>query len=239
MEAFAPIENQLFVLILQHPRERKEALGTASLARALLSRAAVETGLSWPNLSRALGRPTEGKRWAVLYLGSARPHRWKSDKEVFLLDRRGEPVGDEGSPNLRRELEGIVVLDGSWQEVKALWWRNPGLLKLRRLALNPPSRARYGRLRRESRREALSTLEAVALALKHLDPGVCAEERLLSALERFIAEARPLSQSEGKGEPPPPRRHSEIRCAPRRRSSPPRRKARAASDRDPPPRYRE
>jgi hypothetical protein len=154
----------------------------------LLSRAALEIGLSWPNLSRILGQHVDQRRWGVLYLGSARPHRWGREEEILLLDRQGRPAADGGR---LEALEGIVVLDGSWQEAKALWWRNPWLLKLNRLVLNPSSRARYGRLRRESRREALSTLEAVALALKHLNPTPSVEERLLAALDRFIAAARP------------------------------------------------
>jgi tRNA-uridine aminocarboxypropyltransferase len=205
MEAFAPIANRLFVLILQHPREKKEPLSTAPLARALLRQAALEIGLSWPNLSRILGRPVDPRRWGVLYLGSARPRRWGREEEVLLLDRQGRPVADE---ERLKALEGIVILDGSWQEAKALWWRNPWLLRLNRLALNPPAGARYGRLRRESRREGLSTIEAAALALKHLDPAPAAEETLLAALDRLIAETLgPPAGSENKGGLPRPRRH--------------------------------
>lgn len=188
MGAVAPIPNRLFVLILQHPREKKEPLSTAPLARALLSRAALETGLSWPNLSGILGQRVDPQRWGALYLGSARPGQWGKEQEIFFLDRQGRPLAE--NEERVKTLQGIVVLDGSWQEVKALWWRNPWLLKLNRIALNPPSRARYNRLRRESRREALSTIEAVALALKHLDPSASAQETLLAALDERIAEAR-------------------------------------------------
>ena len=41
-------------------------------------------------------------------------------------------------------LEGVVLLDGSWSEAKTLWWRNPWLLRLRRLVLNPRHRSRFG-----------------------------------------------------------------------------------------------
>jgi DTW domain-containing protein YfiP len=71
-------------------------------------------------------------------------------------------------------------------------------LKLRRLVLNPRHKSRYGRLRREPRREALSTLEAVALLLKHLDRGPETEAALLGALDRLIAEAHPFRQPEGE-----------------------------------------
>jgi DTW domain-containing protein YfiP len=80
-----------------------------------------------------------------------------------------------------------VLLDGSWSEAKTLWWRNPWLLKLRRIVLNPRQRSHFGRLRREPRREALSTLEAAALLLRALDEGGPEiEAALLGALGRLI-----------------------------------------------------
>jgi hypothetical protein len=196
MASAEPIDNRLFVLLLQHPQEKKEVLATAASARALLSRADLVVGLSWPNLSRALGRSVDPKRWAVLYLGSARPAAFADQAEVVVVDRHGEPTADQDA--IFRGLSGVVVLDGTWKEAKTLWWRNPWLLKLRRLVLNPHSRSRYGRIRREPRREALSTIEAVALLLKHFEGGPETETRLLGALDRLIAEARPSRQPEGE-----------------------------------------
>jgi DTW domain-containing protein len=196
MPSAEPIDNRLFVLILQHPQEKRESLATATPTRAMLSHAELVVGLSWPNLSRALGRPVDPKRWAVLYLGPARPAALGLEQEVLALDRRGEPAEDQGA--MLRGLEGVVVLDGTWKEAKTLWWRNPWLLKLRRLVLNPHRKSRYSRIRREPRREALSTLEAVALLLKHLDRGPEIEAALLGALDRLIAEARPTRQPEGE-----------------------------------------
>ena len=196
MASAEPIDNRLFVLILQHPQEKREALATAGMTRALLGRAELVVGLSWPNLSRALGRSVDPKRWAVLYLGSVRPAAFGDQREVMALDRRGEPAADQEA--MLRGLDGMVVLDGTWKEAKTLWWRNPWLLKLRRLVLNPHHKSRYGRIRREPRREALSTLEAVALLLKHLDGGPEVEARLLGALDSLIAETRPSRQPEGE-----------------------------------------
>jgi DTW domain-containing protein YfiP len=184
-----PVDNRLFVLILQHPQEKREALATAALTRALLRRAELVIGLSWPNLSRVLGRTADPKRWAVLYLGSTRPAAFGLQREVVALDGRGEPEADQET--ILRALDGVVLLDGTWKEAKTLWWRNPWLLKLRRLVLNPQHPSRYGRIRREPRREALSTLEAAALVLKHLDGGREIEAALLGALDNLIAQARP------------------------------------------------
>jgi DTW domain-containing protein YfiP len=197
MASAEPIDNRLFVLILQHPQEKREALATAGMTRALLGRAELVVGLSWPNLSRALGRSVDPKRWAVVYLGSARPAAFGNQREVMALDRRGEPAADQDA--MQRGLDGVVLLDGTWKEAKTLWWRNPWLLKLRRLVLNPHHQSRYGRIRREPRREALSTLEAAALLLKHLDGGPQVEARLLGALDSLIAETRPSVSPKGNG----------------------------------------
>ena len=196
MASAEPIDNRLFILILQHPQEKKEALATAAATRALLTRAALVVGLSWPNLARALGRSVDPKRWAVLYLGSIRPAAFGEQREVIALDDRAEPA--QAQEAILRGLDGVVVLDGTWKEAKTLWWRNPWLLKLHRLVLNPPRKSRYGRIRREPRREALSTIEAVGLLMKHLDGGPEAEARLLGALDRLIAEARPSHQPGGE-----------------------------------------
>jgi DTW domain-containing protein YfiP len=185
----APADNRVFVLILQHPQERREPLATAAAAVAALRHAKLAVGLSWANLARALGRQTDPRRWAVLYLGSAQPAVAAASRELVLLDRRGEPTEDP-RPVLRG-LDGIVLLDGTWSQAKTLWWRNPWLLKLHRIVLNPPRPARLGRLRREPRREALSTIEAAALALGHIEAEPKPAEALLAALDRLIAEAQP------------------------------------------------
>ena len=180
-----PIENRLFVLVLQHPQEKREAIATAAASCAALRQARLAIGLSWPNLARALGRPADPKRWAVLYLGSARPAALGLEREVIALDRRGKPSADQEAAV--RGLEGVVLLDGSWSEAKTQRWRNPWLTKLRRLVLNPRSPSRFGQVRREPRREALATLEAAALLLKHLDGGADVEAALLDHLDRLIA----------------------------------------------------
>jgi len=186
------VKNRLFVLILQHPQERRQALSTAAPLAAELGNAAIATGLSWPNLARALRRNADPRRWAVLYLGSAHPAALTQGESVVVLDRTGAALADPA--RLLRSLEGIVLLDGTWSQAKSLWWRNPWLLKLHRLVLNPPRPARYGKIRREPRREALSTIEAAALVLRAAEAKPDAADALLAALDRLIDQLRPPTQ---------------------------------------------
>jgi DTW domain-containing protein YfiP len=183
----ASIDNRVFVLILQHPQERREALSTAPLVCATLRQSKLAVGLSWPGLARALGGAAEPKRWAVLHLGPARTQTGER-RELTLLDRRGEAIADPSA--ILGGLRGIVLLDGTWSQAKTLWWRNPWLLKLHRIVLDPPRPARLGQLRREPRRDALSTIEAVALALSHLEAGPEVADALTVALDRMIEAVR-------------------------------------------------
>jgi len=161
-----PLDNRIALLILQHPQEQDRELGTARLTLLHLRHATMKIGLSWPSLAKALGREVNPKRWAVLYLGAASAADLPPGRELTLLDSKGAPLADQD--RAQAEIEGVIVLDGSWSQAKTLWWRNPWVLKCRRLALNPKRPSRYGKLRREPRRESLSTLEASALALARL-----------------------------------------------------------------------
>src|SRR5256885_17217858 len=96
-EPVPAVDNRLFVLVLQHPHEKREPLATAPAIAAGLRRARLVTGLSWPNLERALGRPADPKRWAALYLGSARPKALGTQGQNILLGRDGEPLAHPGS----------------------------------------------------------------------------------------------------------------------------------------------
>jgi|SRR5690348_14479980 tRNA-uridine aminocarboxypropyltransferase len=186
-----PLDNRIALLILQHPQEQDRDLGTARLTALHLKRATLETGLSWSSLHKALGREVNPKRWAVLYLGAASAATLPKDRELTLLDSKGAPLPEQ--ERALAEIEGIIVLDGSWSQAKTLWWRNPWVLKCRRLALNPKQPSRYGKLRREPRREGLSTLEATALALARLGNQPEIESKLGLSFARLLSAYRSMS----------------------------------------------
>jgi DTW domain-containing protein YfiP len=180
-------ENRITLLVLQHPQEQDVELGTARLAALHFENATFKVGLSWGSLAKALGKPADPKRWAVLYLGSAKT---TGMEEVVALDRKGTPLADQ-TPAFDG-IDGIIVLDGSWSQAKALWWRNPWLLKCRRVALSPKQPSRYGKLRREARRDALSTIESVALLMGRLEHKPEITAALHSSFERLLTRYRAL-----------------------------------------------
>src|SRR6266404_3729573 len=115
-DTVVPFDNRIQVLILQHPQERDRALGTARLTTRHFRHAILKVGLSWPSLTKILGRSVDPQRWAILYLGSAKAAALAADREVVMLDRKGEPERNQDA--LLRDIEGVVVLDGNWSQAK-------------------------------------------------------------------------------------------------------------------------
>jgi hypothetical protein len=168
-DRIVPYATERRVLILQHPQEKDAVLGSAQILTASLPKAKLVVGLSWRNFAHALGEDDgDARRWAVLF-----PERESSGAEV-------EPS----------ELEGIVVLDGTWSKAKTLWWRNPWLTKLKRLTIKPAQPSIYGRLRAEPKRDYVSTLESVAAALTLCGEDPAIEAGLLRVFRTMVQRVR-------------------------------------------------
>lgn len=189
-DAIAKVGNRIGLLILQHPQEQDRTLGTAFLTAESLSSAEVRIGLSWPSLAKALGRDADPKRWAVLYLGSAKAAALAPNRDVVFLNRKGEADANQESG----AIDGVVLLDGTWSQAKALWWRNAWLLKCRRVILNPSRPSRYGKLRREPRRDGLSTIEAAGMLLARLENNPAVETTLTGNFEKMLVRYREVAQ---------------------------------------------
>jgi DTW domain-containing protein YfiP len=188
-DSITPIENRVSLLILQHPQEQDRALGTARLTALHFKNAVLKIGLSWPSLSKALGRPVhDPSRWAVLYLGSAKVADLDTDRDIVAINRKGEVEDNQRA--ILKDIEGIVLLDGTWSQAKALWWRNAWMLKCQRVILGPKQPSRYGKLRKEPRRDGLSTIEAAAMLLAALEKRPDIEATLNGSFERMLARYR-------------------------------------------------
>jgi hypothetical protein len=195
--AIEPVETRLQVVILQHPQEQAEALGTGWLTHCQLTNSVLRVGLSWPSLKRVLGRDdVEMRRWAVLHLGAAKDAPRPDQPELLVMAAKGsEALSDTEAATVFRSLQGIILLDGTWSQAKTLWWRNPWLLKASRLVLNPAARSRYGKLRKEPRREALAVIEAAAAALARLERRPDLEARVLKPFELLVEKVKAAAKA--------------------------------------------
>jgi DTW domain-containing protein len=162
------------ILILQHPQEQYKLLNSAMLAHRALANSLLRVGLSWRNLSHALGEEanTDADAWAVLLLkGIKEPSRkleMFSPKNLLCA--------------ISTRFKGIIVIDGSWKQAKAMWWRNPWLLRLNRITLNPD----HPSLRGQTKRHGLATIEAIAMALDCLGENAAVGESLRKQYEELI-----------------------------------------------------
>jgi DTW domain-containing protein len=204
-DSVTPIENRIAILILQHPQEQDRALGTARLTARHFKDAVIKIGLSWPSLSKAVGRTVhDPSRWAVLYLGSAKVSEFDTDAEIVAINRKGEM--EEGQRAIMKDIEGIVLLDGTWSQAKALWWRNAWMLKCQRVILGPRQPSRYGHLRQEPRRDGLSTIEAAGLVLGALEKRPDIAATLNASFERMLARYRQVQRAMPELAPKPKKR---------------------------------
>lgn len=166
-----PVANALSVLVLQHPSEAKEVFGTGRLACRGLENSKLRIGLSWRSLAQAWKEPVEMSGWAVLYLGGTKG-KLPPNTPVVHFDNRNRIL--EKAP----VIEGLIILDGTWAQAKTYWWKNPWLKKLKRVALQPESRSRYSSMRKEPRKECVSTIEAIAFFMRHYAQDVKTAEYL-------------------------------------------------------------
>lgn len=177
-----PLAPKTRVLILQHPQEDDVVLGTARIVTTAIPSAKIVVGLSWPSLEAVLdGEVIDRNRWSSVYAHKV-PDEAGDRAGAIIMDRHGVLA------NIRPQ--GIVLLDGTWSQAKTLWWRNPWLLKLGRVALRPNQPSIYGKMRREPRREHVSTLEAVGAALTALGQDPAIEAELGKLMRTMVQRAR-------------------------------------------------
>ncbi|MEZ4365781.1 MAG: tRNA-uridine aminocarboxypropyltransferase [Kofleriaceae bacterium] len=136
------------VVVLQHPRERTVAIGTARMARLCLEGAELHVGVDWDRsevLAAALADPARPP--ILLYPGPGA-------RDVV----REPPIGPVT----------LVVVDGTWSNAKNLVRDSAVLSALPRYAFVPPRPSEY-RIRREPQDDYVSTIEALATVLGALE----------------------------------------------------------------------
>lgn len=150
--------------VLQHPRERFHAIGTARIVELGLARSRIVVPRD------CFTRSLEQRFDCAPGTGVLFP----APDARFLEDL--EP--GEHPP-------GLIVLDGTWSQARALHRENPWLHDLPHFSLRPLEPTRY-RIRKAPRPEYVSTLEAVVRALELLEPGTKGPDGLLDVFDTMI-----------------------------------------------------
>jgi DTW domain-containing protein YfiP len=146
------------VVVLQHPRERDKAVGTARIARLCLPNSEILVGVDFAS----------SPRMATLLADAERP-------AVLLYP------GPEARDLARDPPEGpvtLITIDGTWHQARSLLKNNPALLRLPHYAFAPERPSEY-KIRREPRPDYVSTIEALSVALGALEGD---RERFLALL---------------------------------------------------------
>jgi DTW domain-containing protein YfiP len=169
----------LRIAILQHPAESRRTISTARIV-----------SLSVAGCRHFVGVDFTGQRgfsdWidpaaGPAYLVYPEPDAWKLDDLVRTNDGwpRGRPL--------------FVLLDGTWSQARKIKNQNPLLAGIPRVALAADRPSEY-RIRKQPRDGCLSTVEAAALLLSHLDPQAPAGQ-MLETFRRMIERMLPFKQS--------------------------------------------
>jgi len=160
----APVANTVGVHVLQHPAERRHALGTARIVRL---------GLQSAQIHRMRQRQ-----------GSAATEPVELPPGAGLLYPSPDAQVLDDLPAAERP-EHLVVIDGTWSQAHRIYRDNDWIQALPKYCLAPHSGSRY-RIRKEPRLECLSTVEAVTAALRCLEPDLKGTERLDRAFDAMI-----------------------------------------------------
>ncbi len=153
------------VVILQHPRERDVAIGTARMASLCLTGSELHVGVTWddhPAFGRALADPARPP--ILLYPGPGA-------RDIL----REPPVGPVT----------LVVVDGTWSQAKTVVRDNPVLHALPRYAFAAPELSEY-RIRKEPRAEYCSTIEALMHVLGVLEGNPAPFRALLEPFRAMV-----------------------------------------------------
>jgi len=166
------LANATSLWIVRHARERRKTTNTARLARHALQRCQL---LDYGDPNAPL-QPDQLPQNAYLLFPEALDHSG-------LPDPMGPPVHDLALGPAPGPVNHLIVLDGTWSQARRMSHRLASVAQLPRLTCSQvPAR---GRLRRPPQPGTMATLEAIALALWHLE-GPDFGEALLQVFDSFV-----------------------------------------------------
>lgn len=153
-----PFYPSFTVVLLQHPKERKNTIGTARMTHLSLLNSLLIPGIGFEEDEKvnALIRDP-AHHCVVLYPG---------ENSVNVSEH-----ADEFLSTVRTSSRKLVVfvIDGTWAQAKGMVRKSPRLTALPQICFTPDIPSQY-KVRKQPNRFCLSTIEAVHALIRVLDP---------------------------------------------------------------------
>lgn len=169
-DTITPINNALSVLILQHSSEVNHAKGTAKIVELSLEKIDVFVGEDFTG-NIELQQKLAAKNSLLLY----------PQENAVLPQQLVEQINNNGLFTLSDYQ--LIVIDGSWKKVFKILKLNPFLSELPAIGIDAVNESDY-RIRKSSRSDSLSTLEAIHAVLTAVEGDKF--EGLLSSFQAMI-----------------------------------------------------
>jgi DTW domain-containing protein YfiP len=178
---FLNIDNNIDVIILQHPTEVKQTKGTVTLLANSLQNCNVVVGEDFTNdevLNHLLQQYKSG-----LYL------LYPSDMATVISPLNNvddaEYAGKDVTPVIDSgTVKCIILIDGTWKKSYKMYMLNTFLHAIPHLTLPESTEGNY-QIRKTQKSNALSSLEACTYALMMLESNDSKYEQLLSSFKQF------------------------------------------------------
>lgn len=167
------VNNTWPVVILQHPSESKHPIGTARIAQLSLSRCVLVEAERFNKVDLQQPDTNTGRPLLV----------YPSDD----ADDIGALIDSPPSP--------LIFIDASWRKSYRILQESPDLQVLPKVGIQPLKTSRY-RIRKSSRSDSLSTLEAVVQALSVLENSSSKYQILLRSMDWMIEKQMALMGEE-------------------------------------------
>lgn len=169
------VENNVEVLILQHPLEQNQAKGSALLLHHCLANSQMQCGEEFAEEQLREWLFAKGKAPVLLYP--------ETGTQQF-----SPAITTTDATQLR-----LVVLDATWRKSRKILHRNPLLQTLPRLALRDTPASHY-LIRKAHASDQLSSMEACSYALTKLENNPEKYAALMQVFDAFIAQMQHQAQ---------------------------------------------
>ncbi len=176
-DAIQPFAPFFKTVLLQHPKERKNSIGTARFTHLTLSNSKLIVGFGFDDDSAVNQLIDSPENYCVVLFPGPHSINVAEAKEEFL---KQIPLQANGE----KKTLVIFVIDGTWAHARAMLRRSKRICSLPRISFTLDLPSQY-KVRKQPRSYCLSTVEAVARLIYLLDEKA-PSSRLLATFSSMV-----------------------------------------------------